>query len=57
VVDGLIPYRYRPQWEAFTRYSPLLLLALIFFGQGLLAVPMGAMMRGIRFVIIAAAGG
>jgi Zn-dependent protease len=30
VADGLMPLRFRPAWESFTKYGPLLLLALMF---------------------------
>lgn len=29
VVDGLLPYRYRPQWERFTRIAPVILIGII----------------------------
>jgi Zn-dependent protease len=39
VVDGLIPYRLRPQWDQFVKFSPLVLVAVVFFGRHLLAGP------------------
>jgi Zn-dependent protease len=39
IVDGFLPYRFRPTWEAFTRLSPLLLLGVMFFGGRLIAGP------------------
>ncbi len=39
IVDGLMPLRLRPQWEAFTRVAPLLLIGIFFFGGRLIAGP------------------
>jgi len=39
IVDGLMPFRLRPQWDAFTRVAPVLLIAIFFFGGRLIAVP------------------
>jgi Zn-dependent protease len=39
VADALMPYRWRPAWEAFSRIAPFLLLGLIFFGRGFLDGP------------------
>jgi len=39
VVDGLIPYRMRPQWETFVRFSPIALLLVIFYGGRIIAGP------------------
>jgi Zn-dependent protease len=39
IVDGFMPARLRPQWEAFARLSPFLLVAVIFFGGRLIAGP------------------
>jgi Zn-dependent protease len=41
IVDGFMPLRLRPQWEAFTRLSPFLLLGVLFFGGRLIAGPAG----------------
>lgn len=56
VVDGLLPYRFRAQWESIHRLAPMLLLAVIFMGQGIIAVPMEFVMRGLYHVIGRAAG-
>jgi Zn-dependent protease len=40
VVDGLLPYRYRRQWDELTRYSWVALLALVVVGSTLLAGPL-----------------
>jgi Zn-dependent protease len=39
VAEALVPYRFRPAWEAFARVSPFLLLAFFFMGRGLLTGP------------------
>lgn len=41
IVDGFMPLRLRPQWDAFTRLSPFLLLGVLFFGGRLIAAPAG----------------
>lgn len=56
VVDGLLPYRFRSQWESVHRVAPLLLLGVIFIGQGLISVPMQYVMQGLYYVIQQAAG-
>jgi Zn-dependent protease len=56
VVEGLLPYRYRPQWESFVRYAPFVLLAVIFLGRGPLDVPMRWLRRVIFDVLHAVAG-
>lgn len=40
IVDGLLPYRLRPQWEQFQRFGFIALLALVIFGGELLRTPM-----------------
>jgi Zn-dependent protease len=47
VVDAFLPARWRPQWEAFSRYSMFLLLALVFLGWRIIAVPVNAAMNGL----------
>jgi Zn-dependent protease len=44
VVGALLPRQLQPGWETFTRFSPLLILGLIFFGGRLIAGPTNAMM-------------
>lgn len=39
IVDGLVPLRLRPGWEAFSRAAPFLLIGLVFFGGRLIAGP------------------
>ena len=36
IVDGFMPIRLRPQWEAVSRVAPFVLLALVFLGRGFL---------------------
>jgi Zn-dependent protease len=40
LVDGFLPYRLRPVWETFTKYSPIALMAVMLFGGVLIAGPM-----------------
>lgn len=40
LVDGFLPYRLRPAWETFTKYSPIALMAVMLFGGVLIAGPM-----------------
>jgi Zn-dependent protease len=39
VADGVMPYRFRPEWEQMQRYSWILLLGVIYFGRSFMAVP------------------
>jgi Zn-dependent protease len=39
VVDGLIPYGWRPHWESIVRLSPLLLVAVIYFSSSIISGP------------------
>jgi Zn-dependent protease len=39
VVDGLIPYGWRPQWESIVRLSPLLLIAVFAFSRDIITGP------------------
>jgi Zn-dependent protease len=39
VVDGLIPYSWRPQWESIVRLSPVLLVAVIYFSSSIIMGP------------------
>jgi len=39
VVDGLIPYGWRPQWESIVRVSPLLLVGVIYFSSDIITGP------------------
>jgi Zn-dependent protease len=44
IADGLMPYRWRPQWEQFARYAWIILLLVIlsgrYFGRSVLAAPL-----------------
>jgi Zn-dependent protease len=39
VVDGLVPYSWRPQWESIVRMSPILLIVVIAFGSKIIGGP------------------
>jgi len=53
IVDAFLPVRLRPQWEAFGRFSPFLLLALVFFGWRVIAVPVEAGIRLLERLLVA----
>jgi Zn-dependent protease len=55
IVDGLMPYAYRSQWEAFTRAGPFLLLAVFFLGGYLLAGPINVAFGLLLHVVYAVA--
>lgn len=57
VVDGLMPYRFRPQWEQFVQYSPFILLLVIFFSRSIMNVPMNWVLDHLVRLISLAAGG
>jgi Zn-dependent protease len=42
IVDAFLPARFRPGWEAFSRYSMFVLLAFVFFGWRLIGGPVNA---------------
>jgi Zn-dependent protease len=44
IVDGLLPYRFRPAWDSFTRLGPFLLLAVFWYGGRLIAGPANFML-------------
>jgi Zn-dependent protease len=56
VVDGLIPYRLRRQWDELTRYSWIALLVVILAGGTLLAAPIGWIDAHLRDLIRSVAG-
>jgi Zn-dependent protease len=39
VVDGLIPYSWRPQWESIVRFSPVLLIVVFLLGRHIIMAP------------------
>jgi Zn-dependent protease len=53
IVDGLLPLRLRPQWEAFSRLAPFLLLGIVFFGGRLIAGPSEAVLRLLDRIFVA----
>ncbi len=42
VLDGLMPLRFRPAWEGFTRFAPFLLLFVFIGARYIMAGPMSA---------------
>jgi Zn-dependent protease len=42
IVDAFLPARFRPAWEAFSRFSIFALLILVFFGWRLIGGPINA---------------
>ncbi len=55
IVDGLLPFRFRPAWESVQRFAPFLLIAVIWFGGRLIAVPSRYAMS-LLFQLIGAVG-
>jgi Zn-dependent protease len=53
VVEGLVPYGWRPQWESIVRLSPLLLVVVIVAGQRLIAGPAGYVVGWLTQIIVA----
>jgi Zn-dependent protease len=39
VVENFLPYRMRGTWEQVVQFSPFLLIAVIFFGRGIISTP------------------
>jgi Zn-dependent protease len=39
IVDGYLPYRFRPAWERVTALAPFLLIGVFFFGGRIIAGP------------------
>jgi Zn-dependent protease len=39
IVEGFLPYRLREAWAGFSRFAPLLLLAVVFYGGAVLSGP------------------
>lgn len=39
IVDWLIPYRFRPQWEVVERFAPFLLIGVFLYGGRIIAGP------------------
>lgn len=54
IVDGFLPYRLRPRWEAITAYAPFLLVAVFVLGGRILAGPsdyvMGVLLDIVRAI-------
>jgi Zn-dependent protease len=56
IADGLMPYRFRAQWDELTRYSWIALLVVILVGGPLLSVPISWLFDHLRSLIFAIAG-
>jgi Zn-dependent protease len=56
VADGLVPYGMRSTWDQITKYSWVLLLAVIILGAPLMAVPLGWMASQMSRISDAVAG-
>jgi Zn-dependent protease len=56
IVDGVLPYRLRPQWEQLQRYSGFLLLGVIFFAGSIIQGPFGWFLDHLQGLILAVAG-
>lgn len=56
IVAGLMPYRLRPLWDGFTRLSPFLLIAVMFFGGRLIAGPSAYAHAWLERLVVAIAG-
>lgn len=56
VVDGLIPYRWRPYWEQYMRYASIALLVAVVAAQYVLAAPLGYANALLGKLLNAAAG-
>ncbi len=60
VVDGLMPLRWRPAWERYCQYGPMVLLAVIilprFIGISVMSWPMMIATRGIMSLAGVVAG-
>jgi Zn-dependent protease len=55
IVDGLIPYRYREQWEGMMSFLPYMLVAVIFLGGFLLRGPIAVVRHLLMRLIYAVA--
>jgi len=56
IVDGLLPYRLRGQWEQLQQYSGILLLGVIYFGGSIMQVPLEWLARPLEGLIGIIAG-
>ena len=53
VVDGLVPYSWRPHWESIVRLSPILLIVVVVAGGRFIAGPAGAVVGWLTRLIFA----
>lgn len=57
IADGVMPDRFRPQWDAFCRYAPLVLIAFFIFGAGfLIEKPAQFVLAGLSRLMVGIAG-
>lgn len=56
VVDGLMPLRFRPQWEVFLRYGAFGLLIAIVAGRYILAAPFALAFTALKHLLVIVAG-
>jgi Zn-dependent protease len=61
IVDGFLPYRWRPQWDQFSRYAWIVLLLIIvaggYFGLSVIQAPLDWMWKYAWRLIAVVAGG
>lgn len=57
VVEGLLPYRYRPYWERLTSLGPILLLVAVAAGGYLIAGPARFANHLVNQLLLSLAGG
>lgn len=56
VVDGLMPYKWRPQWEKIARFGPIGLFVAVVAAQYILAIPLAWASRGLSALLGIVAG-
>jgi Zn-dependent protease len=56
IVDGLLPYRLRAQWEQLQQYSWILLLGVIYFGGSIIQGPLEWLSRPLVGLALLVAG-
>ena len=56
IVDGFLPYRLRPQWQAIERFAPFLLVGVFLFGWRVIGAPVVAVYHWIFDLSLRLAG-
>jgi Zn-dependent protease len=56
IVDGFLPYRLRPQWQAVERLAPFLLVGVFLFGWRVIGAPVVAVYHWIFDLSLRLAG-